>query len=238
MYKRNELMVKKTPNGLQIYFKFRGGLDGQLSQSIWYDSRFSASEYGTRTVDKLLGKRELFSYPKSPEAVKESILASTSDENAIILDFFAGSGTTAQAVLDLNKQDGGNRKFILVEQIDYIETVTTKRVHEVIKQNKNGEFIRLDLMESNEQFLNDIQNSKELVEVLNLIKQNGFLTHKVDLEKLDENEFLKLTEEEQRSLLMEILDANHLYVNLEDINDERFNISEEDKRLNKQFYSI
>lgn len=238
MYERKELIVKETANGLQIYFKFRGGLDGQLSQSIWYDSKFSASEYGTRTVDKLLGKRELFSYPKSPEAVKESILASTNDDNAIILDFFAGSGTTAQAVLDLNKEDGGNRKFILVEQLDYIEIVTTKRVHEVIKQNKGGEFVRVDLMESNEKFLNDIQDSKELRQVLHKIKQSGFLTHKVDLEKLDESEFAKLSQDEQRSLLMEILDANHLYVNLDDIDDARFKVSDEDKQLNKQFYSI
>lgn len=113
MYKSGDLMVKKTKYGHQIYFKFRGGLDGRLAQSIWYDAKFSASEYGTRTLDNILGKREVFQYPKSPAAVKEAILASSNKQNAIVLDFFAGSGTTGHAVLELNKEDGGNRKFIL-----------------------------------------------------------------------------------------------------------------------------
>jgi len=113
MYKNGDLMVKETKYGYQIYFKFRGGLDGRLAQSIWYDAKFSASEYGTQTLDKILGKREVFQYPKSPAAVKEAILAASNKDNAIILDFFAGSGTTGQAVLELNKEDGGNRKFIL-----------------------------------------------------------------------------------------------------------------------------
>ena len=85
-------------------------------------------------MDNLLGERELFSYPKAPDAVRKSILAATDNKNAVILDFFGGSGTTAQAVLDLNKEDGGNRKFIITEQMDYIETVTKKRVRKVIEK--------------------------------------------------------------------------------------------------------
>lgn len=113
MYESGDLSVKETKYGYQIYFKFRGGLDGRLAQSIWYDSKFSASEYGTRTLDAILGKREMFQYPKAPEAVKESILASSNKKDAIVLDFFAGSGTTGQAVLELNREDNGNRKFII-----------------------------------------------------------------------------------------------------------------------------
>ena len=135
MYKQGELEVKKTKYGHQVYFKFRGGIDGRLAQSIWYDSKFSASEYGTRTLDNILGKREVFQYPKSPMAVKESILASSKNTDAIILDFFAGSGTTGHAVLEMNKEDGGNRQFILCtnNENNICEEVTYERVRKVIK---------------------------------------------------------------------------------------------------------
>lgn len=113
MYKQGELWAQKTNGGYQIYFKFRGGLEGQMPKSIWYDSKFSASEYGTQILDSIMGARETFQYPKSPYAVIESVLAGTNKKNAIILDFFAGSGTTGQAVLELNKKDGGCRQFIL-----------------------------------------------------------------------------------------------------------------------------
>lgn len=113
MFERGDLWYKKTKYGDQIYFKFRGGLDGEPPESIWYDSKFSASEHGTQILDKILGKRELFPYPKSYYAVIECIKAATSDKNSIILDFFAGSGTTGQAVLQMNDDDNGKRQFIL-----------------------------------------------------------------------------------------------------------------------------
>lgn len=113
MFKNGELWYQKTSNGHQLYFKFHGGLDGEPPQSIWYDSKFSASEYGTQILDKILGEREKFQYPKSPYAVEECIKSASANTNAVVLDFFAGSGTTGQAVLELNKQDQGNRRFIL-----------------------------------------------------------------------------------------------------------------------------
>jgi len=211
--------------------------DGTPPSTFWDGKDVGFSSTATSQLANIL-ERDSFLSPK-PIGLIKRILEIASSANDLVLDFCAGSGTTAQAVLELNKEDGGNRKFILVEQMDYIETVTTKRVHQVIKNdNLETSFVRVDLKESNEQFLNDIQTSKDLVEVLNKIKQSGFLTHKVDLEKLDENEFLRLSEDEQRGFLMELLDANHLYVNLNDIEDTRFKVSEEDKRLNKQFYSI
>lgn len=230
-----DIEVKKSKGKYSVFVKDRIKF-GKKPKTMWYGSQYDASSHGTKLLKKMKLDK-LFNYPKSLYLLKDIIQVLTNKDD-IILDYHAGSGTTGHATLVLNKEDGGDRKFILVEQMDYIETVTAKRIHEVIKQHKDGEFIRLDLMESNEHFINDIQNAKNLVEVLNKIKQNGFLTHKVDLAKLDKNEFIKLPEEEQRSLLIEILDANHLYVNLNDIEDARFKVSEEDKRLNKQFYSL
>ena len=76
-------------------------------------------------------KQKLFDFPKPSELIKFILTVST-DKNSIILDSFAGSGTTAHAVLNLNKQDGGNRKFILVEMEDYAESITAERVKRVI----------------------------------------------------------------------------------------------------------
>lgn len=141
MCKTGDLWVKKqTTNGYQVYYKFRGGLEGQTPQSIWYDAEFSASEYGTSTLDKILGKREMFQYPKSPFAVMKSILSGTNDKDATILDFFAGSGTTGQAVLELNKQDGGGRRFILCtnNENNICDEVCYPRVKKVITGYKGS----------------------------------------------------------------------------------------------------
>lgn len=141
MCKVGDLWVKKqTTNGYQVYYKFRGGLEGQTPQSIWYDAEFSASEYGTSTLDKILGKREMFQYPKSPFAVMKSILSGTNDKDATILDFFAGSGTTGQAVLELNKQDGGSRRFILCtnNENNICDEVCYPRVKKVITGYKGA----------------------------------------------------------------------------------------------------
>lgn len=84
-------------------------------RSVWNESKYDASEYGTKLVKNMF-KKSTFSYPKSIWAVYDILLAATKyDENAIILDFFSGSGTTAHAVMELNAKLGGNRKYIMVQ---------------------------------------------------------------------------------------------------------------------------
>lgn len=90
---------------------------------------------GTAELDEIFGKKK-FNNPKPTSLIEyliSMIINGDEGKNGIILDSFAGSGTTAHAVLNLNKQDGGNRKFILVEMEDYAETVTAERVKRVIK---------------------------------------------------------------------------------------------------------
>ncbi len=143
MFNSKDLWFKETKQGPQIYFKFRGGLEGRMIQSLWLDTKYSASEYGTQDLDEILGKREVFPYPKSQHAIIESIIAGTANQEAVILDFFAGSGTTGHAVLDLNKQDDGNRRFILCtnNENNICEEVTYERVRRVMTgfKDKKGE---------------------------------------------------------------------------------------------------
>jgi len=143
MYSQGDLWVKQVSGKYQVYYKFRGGLEGQMPKSMWYDSKFSASEYGTNILDTIMGARETFQYPKSPYAVMESILAITNKKDAQILDFFAGSGTTAQAVIMLNKKDNGHRRFILCTNNEnkIAEEVTYPRIKKVMEGVKGLEEI-------------------------------------------------------------------------------------------------
>lgn len=104
-------------------------------KSIWIGSEFSA-EAGTLEMKAILGK-DIFNTPKSTAFI-EYCMEQATDKNSIILDSFAGSGTTAHAVLNMNKADGGNRKFILVELMDYAETITAERVRRVINGYGEG----------------------------------------------------------------------------------------------------
>ena len=104
-------------------------------KSFWDGTDFSA-ETGTLEVKNILGKG-VFSTPK-PTGIIKYILEQSTDKNSIVLDSFAGSGTTAHAVLDMNKADGGNRKFILVEMMDYADSITAERVKRVINGYGEG----------------------------------------------------------------------------------------------------
>lgn len=110
-----------------VYDKYRKGT--VKAKTIWTETEM-ISEQGTSLL-RNLGLAEVFQFPKPIELIKRVLLLGT-DENSIVLDSFAGSGTTAHAVLNLNKQDGGNRKFILIEMEDYAETITAERVKRVI----------------------------------------------------------------------------------------------------------
>ena len=103
--------------------------------SIWLDKDVN-TEAGGKLLKQIIPECK-FPYPK-PIGLLKRIIEIATNSNDIILDSFAGSGTTAHAVLELNKEDGGNRKFILIEQEDYANTITAERVRRVIKGVSNS----------------------------------------------------------------------------------------------------
>ena len=235
------LTAKKTKSGYEIEI----GKDFGTYRTVWEDSRYDANIYGTQIVNSLV-PNNTFDFPKSLWNVYDCLYAVVAnDKNAIILDFFGGSGTTAHAVLELNK-DGGNRQFIICEQLHYVETVTRERVSKVIEQNNSGDFIYCELMKYNQAFMERIpavQTSDELLQIWQDMAEGSFLNWYVNPAMPQEavNDFIALGREaggmeKQRHLLTELLDKNQLYVNLTEIDDAQFNVSEEDKRLNKAFY--
>jgi adenine-specific DNA-methyltransferase len=104
--------------------------EGIVPRTIWLHDEAGHNDAAKRIVKELLPEAT-FDTPKPPSLI-ERVLQIGSGQDSIILDSFAGSGTTAHAVLNLNKQDGGNRKFILVEMEDYAETITAERVRRVM----------------------------------------------------------------------------------------------------------
>ena len=118
---------------------------------------------GTNAIQQIFGER-IFEFPKPYSLVEQFILQSTGEAD-IILDSFAGSGTTAHAVLNLNKEDGGSRKFILVEMEDYSETITAERVNRVINgyADKDGTGGSFDYFELGPPMFNDSGDLNEAV---------------------------------------------------------------------------
>ena len=199
---------------------------------------------GKNELKDLMGE-DIFAFPKPTALLKEIILGATffqKDKDAIVLDFHAGSGTTAHAVLELNKEDNGNRKFILLEQMDYVENVTIPRVEKVMKKENIGDFVFCELMQYNQVYMDKIQSadsSEELVSLWRDIAENAFLNWYINPEVPEEaiNDFIAIGDvEKQKHLLAELLDKNQLYVNLSEIGDVDFGVSAEDKALNKAFY--
>jgi adenine-specific DNA-methyltransferase len=212
-------------------------------KTVWVDPKYDANEYGTKIVRRLVPENK-FSFPKSLYNVKDCVYAVVgNDKDAIILDYHAGSGTTAHAVLELNKEDGGNRKFIMCEQMDYVETVTSKRVQRVIEQNGSDEFVYLELKKYNQTFIEQIEEAKDteaLLQIWEQMKAKSFLNYNVDIKKQDEHleDFKALSLAEQKQHLCELLDKNQLYVNLSSLNDADFACTEDEKRLNRDFYKM
>ena len=190
-----------------------------------------------------LFSRDDFSYAK-PEKLIKDILQVSSQEGDIVLDFFLGSGTTAAVAHKMNRQ------YIGIEQMDYIETVSVERLKKVIAGEQGGiskdvnwsgggSFVYAELKNDAQDFKNKIfeaTTTEELLELFELAKKSSFLSYRIDPKKLKKNEFEKFSLAEQKQILSEIIDNNNLYVNYSDIDDNDYQISAENKKLNHSFY--
>jgi len=131
------LVAKQASTGVWRVFRKdhlhkNGSIATTKEKAIWLDKNIN-NENGKEILTEIFGKCP-FDFPKSPELINKCIqIATLRDAESIVLDSFAGSGTTAHAVLALNKEDGGNRKFILVECEDYADSITAERVRRIIK---------------------------------------------------------------------------------------------------------
>jgi len=191
--KSGDVIVKKGKAGIRLFQKDRIKL-GRKPKTIWIDPKYDASAHGTNLIADILGKRNIFDYPKSLYAVIDSLKTIIlNNKEALVLDFFAGSGTTGHAVLELNKDDGGNRKFILCTNNEsnngngykIAEDICYPRIKKVIKGYKNlkGEkveglsgnlkYFKTDFVDAEPTDKNKIKLTKQAIEML-CIKEGTF----------------------------------------------------------------
>lgn len=232
------LRVKKTKTGYDIEI----GKNFGTYKTVWTDSKFDASVNGTQLLKDLVPDT-VFSYPKSLYTVMECIDAVVkNDKNALILDFFGGSGTTGHAVMELNRKDQGNRRFILVEQMDYVETDTLVRNLNVLREIATDSAITyFQLMKLNQAFVDEIEEATDdatLSSILDRMLNSGFISYRINPADINmgAEDYIALSLEDKKRFLMEILDKNQLYVNYCDIDDETFGINDADKAFTRSFY--
>lgn len=186
---------------------------------------------------------------KKPEKLLKRIIDMTTLKNDIVMDCFLGSGTTAAVAHKMNRQ------YIGIEQLDYGEDDPIVRLEHVIQGDDSGisdsvdwrgggEFISLELAKWNEKAIEEINSCKNLQELKDLFAvlcDKYFLHYNVQVnnfkeEILQEENFAKLTLEEQKSMFVTMLDLNQLYVLKSEMEDTRFGITEKDQELTRLFY--
>ena len=152
------------------YYRFEREEEGQSATNWWSHEMAGCNQDAADEIKAIFCEntnQKIFDTPK-PSSLIEKIISLGNDKNGIFLDSFAGSGTTAHAVLNMNKQDGGNRKFILVEMEDYADSITAERVRRVIKGYKADKKIELY---SKEMTVNDLKNASDFLEEIKCIRE-------------------------------------------------------------------
>jgi adenine-specific DNA-methyltransferase len=129
-----DLEVRVGKDGTPGVFRRHTPSDGVLPRSWWDKKEYAAREHGSAALAKLFGESSAFTFAKSPHAVQDCLWVSGLDlaSDGTVFDFFAGSGTTVHAVINLNRQDGGERRFLAVELENYFDTVLLPRIKKVI----------------------------------------------------------------------------------------------------------
>lgn len=238
---KTEMLVRKQKSGYKIYTKIRE--KGDRPKTLWNKPEYSGTT-GTNRLKELIGENN-FSFPKSVNLVVDALSIAT-DEDSIVLDFFGGSGTTAEAVLELNKKDHGNRRFILIEQMNYIENITLERLKRYLesqkdnKNLKNSSFIYTEFMEKNKGFIDAIskcETQNDIDKLFTFMLEEAEIDFRVDLEKVKDT-LHELSLDDQKRTLFKIIEKNQLYYNYSEIDDENVRdlISDSDYKFNKSFY--
>jgi len=225
----------------QIVEKYRK--THKMARSVWWDKLVN-SERGTLHVKSLFGK-QTFTFPK-PEETLNRIVDMTTEPGDLVMDFFIGSGTAAAVAHKMG------RRWIAVEQMDYIHDLTKPRLMKVIEGEQGGiskavgwkgggSFVYAELASSNAAFADRIEAAPDITELQAIradMQQTGYCRYDVDMQAFDEKVFINLSLDDAKRALMDCLDANHLYVNRDSLGDAAFDIPNEDVAATRSFYGI
>lgn len=212
-------------------------------QTIWDYSEVGHNQEAIQNLNKMFGKK-IFDTPK-PESLLQRIIHIGSNEDDIILDFFTGSGTTAAVAHKMG------RRYIGVEQMDYIQDITVERLKKVLEGEQGGiskaqnwhgggSFVYCELKENANTLITTIQNATEdtIESVKAAIYANERIVPYLTKQELADadKDFENLTLEEKKQALIKLVDKNKLYVNASDMDDESYHVSDDDKKFTKSFY--
>ena len=183
---------------------------------------------------------------KKPEKLIKQIIEMTTSEKDLVVDFHLGCGTTAAVAHKMNRQ------YIGIEQLDYGKNDSKIRLKNVIDGDKTGiskavgwqgggSFVYCELAKANDKFADEIEQAEtteQLKDIWGRMKATDYLNYKVDIKEVDANaeSFDGLSLEDQKRFLIECLDKNLLYVALSDIDSNEYGVTEEDRRLTREFY--
>ncbi|BFT95177.1 DNA methyltransferase [Minisyncoccus archaeophilus] len=186
---------------------------------------------------------------KKPEKLLQRLLDMSTNEGDIILDYHLGSGTTCAVAHKMNRQ------YIGIEQLDYVENDSVVRLKNVINGDTSGisktvnwkgggEFIYCELAKWNEQAKEEIQKIRDLTSLakfFDVLYEKYFLNYNVRIKDfkekiIKEDDFRKLSLEEQKRMFLTMLDLNQMYVNESEMEDKRFGVKKDDQLLTKEFY--
>jgi adenine-specific DNA-methyltransferase len=185
---------------------------------------------------------------KKPEKFIHRIIELGSTEGDTVLDFHLGSGTTAAVAHKMG------RRYIGIEQLDYGKNDALERLKNVVsgdqtgvsknlEWDRGGSFIACELLKLNETYVEKIilsTSTKELISIWKEIQEKAFISYKIIPQNFDQNidQFESLQFEDQKRFLIEVLDKNMLYVPLSEIEDQSYKVSQEDKKLNTEFFGL
>ena len=227
----------------KLYLKEEKGIQ---SWTWWPHSEAGTNEQAKKELQSHIGADAASEFTPKPEKLIERILQIGTNKGDIVLDFFVGSGTTAAVAHKME------RKWLAIEQMDYIQDVTKRRVHNVIngeqsgvsedvKWQGGGSFVYTELAASNSAFADRITAAPDISALQTIhadIQATGYLRYDVDLSAFDTDDFAALPLDDAKRVLMDCLDANNLYVNLGSLGDAAFDISDEDARATRSFYGL
>ncbi len=236
-----DIVATKNKNSILIFQKTRSSTT--RAKSIFWDKSMITKK-GTDEIKILFNNGSVFDTPK-PEALISRILEISTQENDLVLDFFAGSGTTCAVAHKMK------RRYIGIEQMDYIETITKERLKKVIEGEQGGiskkcgfkgggSFVYAELKEVNLEIKRQILNANsksECLKIFNNLSERFLKRADCKIDEIHSEEFQNLDLNEQKRIYCASFDSNEDYLNLGDMDEDAWGIDEITKKYNEIFYS-
>ncbi|GHP28830.1 site-specific DNA-methyltransferase [Helicobacter pylori] len=220
-------------------------LEDTWNSNKWDKLNSIAIDSSVSRVDETIAIDDENFKGQKPESLIQRILEVSTNENDLVLDFFAGSGTTCAVAHKMK------RRYIGIEQMDYIETITKERLKKVIEGEQGGiskkcdfkgggSFVYAELKEVNLEVKKQILNAKsksECLKIFNTLNERFLKRADCKISEIHSEEFQNLDLNEQKRIYCALLDSNEDYLNLGDMDEDAWGIDEITKKYNEIFYS-